>query len=177
MAIVTIAEVTEFMGVASSAKLVQLTDSYNTLAESYCGRDFDMTYYEEAIRINPYQTDINLAQCPLATLVSLVDTSDEEVDTDAIDYEAGVLIIDAGYWNAFPTLETSREWLTVEYWAGYDNKPEDLKLAVLSMIESRYNTSDSAIISERLMDRSYRKNDSGFPTQAESILNLYRISV
>jgi len=143
--------------------------------KSFCGRDFDLESYEELIELDPYQTEFTLANFPLVTVTSLQDTASEDVDIYGQDNSAGIVQIKSSFWHSFPTIESrAGTFLTCEYQAGYSDAPADLKLAVFSIIEDRYRSGDSAIISERLGDRTYRKSLSGIPIQAMSILEQYR---
>lgn len=174
MAIITYLEAQQFLGVAGSTKLLWIVNGANSFAESYCGRSFDLDTYSEVLEINPYQVDICLSQYPLVTVVSLVDADDTAVDISAYNYDGGVIKIDSDYWQSFPTIEEVAELLTIEYEAGYSTMPDDLKLAVLSIVNDRYNTGDSQIVSERLGDRSYRRSAEGIPLQAQHTLDLYK---
>ena len=154
----------------------KIIEGANTFAESFCGRSFDLAVYEEVIRAQPYSEYIQLSQVPLVSIIYLRDGSDTNVDIIATDDEAGVIQITSTFWDSFPTIEDAPADLYAKYQAGYDEKPSDLKLAVLSIIEDRYYAGDSSIIRERLGDRSYTKAADGLPLQAREILEKYRLS-
>lgn len=175
MAIITYLEAQQFMGVAGSTKLLWIVNGANAFAESYCERSFAMATYTEVLEANPYQEDFRLSNFPLdREVISLVDESDDEIDITAYDYDAGIITITAAFWQAFPVIEERSQFFEVEYQAGYSTIPDDLKLAVLSIVNDRYNTGDSQIVSERLGDRSYRRSAEGIPLQAQQTLNLYK---
>ena len=176
MPIATNQEVLNFLGVSGSTKLTRIINGCNDFAETYCGRSFDLAIYEELIEFYPYQTEICLSQYPLVSMISLQDSSDADVTIAAQDDEAGILQISSSFWDAFPVIEDTSDFLTVHYQAGYSaaNMPDDLKLAVFSMIGDRYYSGDSSIIQERLSDRSYRKSQNGLPLQTIEILDRYR---
>lgn len=176
MAIVTSQEVENFLGVTGSTKLTRIINGCNSFAETYCGRTFDLAIYEEIIEFRPYQTEICLSQYPMVSMIGVIDSSDADVTIAAQDDEAGILQFSSSFWDAFPVIEETSDFLTVHYQAGYSaaDMPDDLKLAVLSMIGDRYYSGDSSIIQERLGDRSYRKNLDGLPLQATEIFDRYR---
>lgn len=176
MSIVTNQEVLNFLGVTGSTKLTRIINGCNGFAETYCGRVFDLAIYEEMIEFHPYQTKICLSQYPLASMISVQDSSDSDVTIAAQDDEAGILQFSSSFWDTFPTIEDTPDFLTVHYQAGYSvaNMPDDLKLAVLSMIGDRYHSGDSSIIQERLGDRNYRKSQTGLPLQTIEIFDRYR---
>ena len=174
MPIVTDLEAQQYLGVAGSSKLTWIVNGVNDWAETYCGRSFAAATYTEAITIDPYQTEIQLAQAPLITLMSLQDSSNINVTTTATDNEAGIVVIAGSYWEDFPEIEHDSQLLTAIYQAGFSTMPDDLRLAVFSIIADRYNAGDSQIIQERLGDRSYRRSQDGFPGQALRILDAYK---
>ena len=173
MAIVTSAEVLEFLSVSASTKLTRIINACNEFAETYCGRAFDEDSCEELIKVHPYQDKLVLTNYPLIAVTSLTDSSGSSVTILATDDGSGIVQITTSYWEGFPVIEDTIELFTVAYSYGFSTIPGDLKLAVLDMIENRYYSGDSNIISERLGDRTYKKEGS-IPTFSQNILDYYR---
>lgn len=173
--IVSVADAIAFTGIEGSTKFTDIVNGINDFVETYCGRTFDPTSYDELAELNPYQIKFNLSSCPLITISSLIDSSGDDVTIYGIDWSSSEILLQSSFWSAFPTLEKTSEWLEAEYQAGYETMPSDLRLAVLSMIEDRYRLGDSSIISERLSDRTYRKQEGGWPLQALEILDNYKL--
>jgi hypothetical protein len=175
MAIVTLAEVLTYLGVASSTKLSIITDGVNEFIVEHCaGTTFETTSFAELHHLDPYQTLICLGSSPLVTVTSVEDPDGNDVDLLAIDYDNGIVEIKSSFWNSFPTIEVdSEEYLTIEGQYGFSEIPSDVKLAAYSIIEDRYYQGDSTLISEKLADRSWKKNPSGIPLQASRILANY----
>ena len=173
--IVSVADAIAFTGIEGSTRFTNIVNGINDFAETYCGRTFDPTDYEEIVELNPYQIKFTLSNCPLITISSLLDAEGEDVTIYGIDWGISEILLQTSFWGSFPTIEKSSEWVEATYRAGYETMPGDLKLAVLSMIEDRYYAGDSSLISEKLGDRSYKKGESGFPLQALEILNSYAI--
>lgn len=200
MALVTLADVKIFLGISGSTKdalLNLLIDQASTLIESLCDVTFSSTAYTELIDGNGTR-EILLRHSPVITFTSLekrtafdntdswetIATSDYWVETDSGKVTKTSSYADWDVVHKDPSLsdemtfDYGKQNYRATYTAGYATIPNDIQMAVMTVISSFYNTSSKmGIKSETLGDRTLNLGEGSSDVtklpSVQTIINKY----
>jgi len=148
--------------------------------KSYCNRDFEETTYEETYNGNGKKY-LNVNQFPVTSVVAdivividdndAVDTTDDDIFK--VNKSIGKLYCSSGFTTGFQNVD-------ITYKAGYvaADLPEDLKYALLLLIQSTWNkfkekSSDVAEYTAGDITKKYQY--MGIPIMARKIFDSYRM--
>jgi len=142
--IVTLAEMKEYLGITDATYddyLTQQLTMVNSAIENYCGRKFDeVTYTQEFYRDDSHDVsvpDLYTYHYPISSVASIQDEDGADYTEYRLAKRKGKLTKECGLRKDI-WFRCSRK-LTVVYTAGYDEKPEDLKQVVYSLVSESYN--------------------------------------
>lgn len=188
--LITLDEFKAYKNISSTdddVKIRQIIKTVSSLVRQFCNREFTTYYSTPKVELHKGNTPvIYLNEFPVIN-VSLVETSDDRGETFTTIDEFTDYIVDLEEDAIKTVFETNFTYdgiantVRVTYTAGYETPPEDLKQAVMDIVEYYREeeyipkktmagaTSDNEVF--RLM-RSER-----FPIHIQRILNLYRVVV
>lgn len=181
-------------GTTDDDKFEALITHVSQLIKNYCGNDFVDSYgspgVTEYFDIQWATYTVQLRKFPVVNILGVYERSSQsEAYTQLFSGSP-----DYSWWfdsvsdSIFRTYESGayRNWacgvgsVQVDYTAGYDEIPEDLKLAVTDTVtyyhvgEHRRRQSIGSSVRENNFTSSIR-NDTSFPDHIKRILDLYRI--
>jgi len=191
--LVTLAEVKTYLGIDHSDDddlFEGLIDYFTQGIETYLNRSFTQSsfteYHDGGAR------DLIVKNRPIDSITSIIDTDDDSTlssDNYDFDPEAGTIWLSEEntlfiYGSTFPDRKPAcwssgrRRW-KVTYVGGFDGAPDDIKLAALLLIASRYRDREGDKTGERIGDYQYTLNApiAGVLTMApdaRSILDKYK---
>ena len=199
MSLVSVSEVRDYLSInneTSNAKLSMLANMASSVIQSYCGREFSSSYVVEfhdggfsSINVNrPPINNVNSVsqfngssyedlQGPNLTVACLNASSNADYVWDT----SGLITVDTqGVRNlsvrSVPTFSNYAKGVRVEYNGGYDDVPDDLKLATLEYIKL-LNKQDLGVMSKTAFGQSSTKNplSSNLPAHIRGMLDHYVI--
>jgi len=179
MALVTLSEVKEYLGITSTDYddlLTTISNSVTEYFEGYCHRSFSaVSTYIQWWSIADEVTDT--VRCEYVPIVSFIQLSDDgdKVDADNyyVDYASGLVRLKDG---TFFTKGVAM--VCASYTHGYSSVPDDIKLAAKMAVASIfYRRKSHGIVSARLGDFAYKVSDEPIPPEVRSILSRYRSPV
>lgn len=196
--LVSLSEYKEYKKITSSTrdgKIQNLITQVSKLVENYCNRTFldyasspgitewfdsntEIVYLKQfpVIQVNSVSTSVDGGITQVALTQDDPDYAGFYVDLEngaVRTQKAGDKFLARGYYN------TDYRSLEINYFAGYTELPEDLKLAVLDIIayyEDQENKPTQALMGATI-DNPLPYTANSFPPHIRRILDLYRYSV
>lgn len=150
--------------------------NFQQIAEKYCRRIFKPAFYENEKYDGNGEDELLLKHFPIM-YISILKIGDTTIpmrftpDSSGFDFEKIIGIVKlTGY-----VFEEGKLNVWVNYAAGLDPIPRDLKQAVMEWVAIKIKRRDSAgIVSERLGSYSVTYSEDEIPGNIVSILNRYR---
>jgi len=158
----------------------------SALVRNYCNREFNSHYEDELVEYHSIKFDIRavfLREVPIVGVTSVREKVSGEwnelvLDEDYIidDYlDAIYRVNSSGNFLSFPIGINSVE---ITYTGGYGNIPEDLKLAVVDLVDyyinNEHNTTKSNLQFTLKTGEEGSKGPSSWPKHVTKTLDLYR---
>lgn len=183
--LVTIDEYKEYAKIKSNtedSRITMLIATLSELIQTYCNRTFTV---EEHVDYFDARTNmVALSNFPVDEITSLSISEDGGVEYEPlIENEDFVVDKQVGYVysrhgkNFLNRYSTPARSLRVEYLAGYEEIPKDLKLAIFDMVT--YYRLDQQTPSKSLMGGTVQNAEpyvaNSFPPHIRRILDLYRM--
>lgn len=189
--LITLAEYKTSKGIVSDkedAKLNALISSVSQLVKTYCGNsiiDHYNTYKVETINVRWSTVAVQLTESPLVNVIEV-----KERDSATSDYN--ILVANVDYFVDTTTDSLIRigggvekSWkigpgsVVTTYNAGYQNTPEDLKLAAFDLVtyyhKDEYKTRQTlAGATRENQASSSQRGNVAFPDHIKRVLDLYK---
>jgi len=174
--LITLEDVKIFLNVASGstthdALLKLLIEQYSAVIEGYCRRKFSQDNYEEVYDGNG-KTSLLLDNYPIISIESLTIDDYPYTASDYLIYknEGEIKLVE----DAFAIGNQNVE---IEYTAGFEEVPADIKLCCTEMTASKFKEIDGnriGIASISFGDQNTTFRESEFTDKIKNILNRYR---
>jgi uncharacterized phiE125 gp8 family phage protein len=181
--LITLAEYKNYVGITSPTQdtiINSLIPKVSQLVKTYCRRTF-VDYYEDSkVEVFSGGTRLNLGESPVVQIQS-VEYSADYGNTYSSLTEYTDWVLDTETEEIVPLFATgefkkSVNGYKVTYTAGYEEIPEDLKLAVLDLV-SYYIKNDSAIHSTKSPGSNTTQiefiSTTSLPSHIKRVLDLY----
>jgi len=185
--LITIDEYKEYEGITSSKedeRLERLIVSVSQLVKTYCGTtiiDYYTTPKTEEVTLS-WDTDVvQLSECPVNTITSVQER--DRPESSYVTLDASQYVLDK---NTDSLYKIRNNWskgpasLIIQYTAGYEECPLDLKLAVIDLV--KYYLRDEhkerrSMVGATIENQGVTKLRmvGGFPDHIERVLDLYKI--
>ena len=181
MALVTDEQILDFLGIDDDAEEVeiikQILNSVEKDVQNYIDRTLEVgTYKEYYDGSGSRNLFLNNKPITVMTKLRVYDSRyrDNYTDIDEDDY---LVYEDEGRLYAFNGFPLGKQNIYVEYNAGYDPIPNDIKFAIKRIVKEMYrqHTENSeGLTSFSLGDQSISFEDGSFSKQVTRILEYYR---
>ena len=184
VAMITVAELATHLGIDGqiNPNLVNCAKAASKLVENYCSTQFSVRNYAEIWRDLPYWVtvpyDIRLKRQQVTAISSIIDAAGGVVlpsNYEIINQAAGIIRL---YDSAPFSLAADRWKLTINYTAGFDPIPEDLKRAVLDVAQKLFRqtgTTEGDVQAESIGDWSATYGKAFMSGPVRGILDTYRV--
>jgi hypothetical protein len=148
----------------------------SALVKNYCRRTF-VDYYSDPLQeiSNGGYREIILKETPLVQVLGVEQSQDFGRTYQPYEHwvQSGDLLVATNHQGVFPPLVNGYR---INYFAGFETVPEDLKLALLDLV-NYYRKNDAAVHSNKApslqgTNVEYIKNAS-FPAHIRRVLDLY----
>lgn len=171
MAIISVAEVVEYLNKTETPELVLVTAAINELIPDLCGVIFDSDTYTEKIFLRYPNLILRLKNFPVTTLTSLDNQFGTAITPLVEDFANGILRLDSDYWDDVTVITDEFD---VVYTAGYldDYMLKQLKIAALAIIQDRLEMPDTSLTKQRLSDRTFERKQA-LPPLAQRIIDRF----
>jgi len=175
-------EYKSYMGITSANKDTEidiLIPKVSQLVKTYCRRTF-IDYYSD-IKVEYFNGGFNtilLNESPVKEVLSVGNSTDYGQNyTNLVEYTDYVLDGDQLVYIKSPYIWPEKlKAYKVEYFGGYEDTPEDLKLAVLDLVEY-YSKNNSAVHVNRDVTPNVTQinyvNSTNFPAHIKRVLDQY----
>lgn len=165
MALLTLTEIKDYLGETTTdhdAFLNQQNDLFSSAIENYCGRKFVDTSYTQTLYYSDFAADVGISRIylyhyPFTTITAIraisrvngIDTTTVLTSEDyrSQDKKGSIQRTCEGRpvnWFVYDGLSTNGRY-EIDFNAGYTDTPLEIKDAMLSLIEERYNRKKSGI--------------------------------
>ncbi len=181
MAIISDKEILDFLGIDDDAEEVeiikQILNSVEKDVQNYIDRTLEVGTYKEYYD-GSGSRNLFLNNKPITVMTKLRIYNDRYRDSyDDVDSEDYLVYEDEGRLYAFNGFPLGKQNIYVEYNAGYDPIPNDIKFAIKRIVKEMYrqHTENSeGLTSFSLGDQSISFEDGSFSKQVTRILEYYR---
>ena len=191
-ALITLSDYKTSEGIQSTkddTKLELLIDSVSQLVKTYCGSsivDFYSSAKTEVVTVNWASNIIQLTECPIVVISSVK-------ERDSLSSSYTTLVENTDYYvekstdSIYRTTSSgsTKNWeigpgsVEVQYTAGYEDCPSDLKLAVIDLITYYHKDEHKArqtIAGASIQNQgsTSQRNNVAFPDHIKRVLDLYK---
>jgi hypothetical protein len=181
MALVTDEQILDFLGIDDDEEEVeiikQILNSVEKDVQNYIDRTLEVGTYKEYYD-GSGSRNLFLNNKPITVMTKLRIYNDRYRDSyDDVDSEDYLVYEDEGRLYAFNGFPLGKQNIYVEYNAGYDPIPNDIKFAIKRIVKEMYrqHTENSeGLTSFSLGDQSISFEDGSFSKQVTRILEYYR---
>jgi hypothetical protein len=183
MALLTLNEYKTLENINSTGndtRLKAILVAVEQFATNYCGREFEQATYVETPDITEQTMFLNNFPVTSLTSVDYIDYEDNPQEADLAWFrlfgaEGIVEMDDASWYDISYTSKYADRFLNVTYVGGYAVIPDDLKLAISSLVTMYFKDETSPVKSQNVRTIDYSVISAvNLPPHIRRVLDLYR---